>query len=480
MSLFLYIPRSHLSIQRKQALDALRGFAIILMVFVMLIPPATLSHWLQLTEKASPISTIKPLLPESFWIDWVFALFLFALGVAIPLSLTKRMEEGLSFKKSVGIIIKRAFLLGFFAIYLQHIRPYVMNPYPVRNDWLLAIIGFILLFLIFTRMPEFVNIWFARIIRLIGWAGATLLLVFLRYPDSSGFSLDRTDPFLLILMNMAFWGSLLWLLTYRRFLLRLGVLGLLIAFRFASLETSDLRWFWHASPCPWLFKWAYLQYLLIVIPGIIVGELLLKWIEPRDLTPIKTKQWPRSRMVFLSLILSGILGMTLLNFPDQISRNVVYALGILLILGLLTMKRPTSDTEQLLKTLFYWAVYWFLAGLMINPFREKHDMEVPALSFLFMVAALSTMLLILLIIVIDKYKKNRWFSLLIDCGQNSMIAYAGFMNFIWPILVLSGLQGWLSSFPITPLTGLLLGIGYTLIVAYFVRFFTRLRIFWKT
>ncbi len=480
MSLFLYIPRSHLSIQRKQALDALRGFAIILMVFVMLIPPATLSHWLNLTEKASPISTIKPLLPESFWIDWVFALFLFALGVAIPLSQGKRMEEGQSFKKSLATIIKRTFLLVFFALYLQHIRPYILNPEPVRNDWLLAIIGFILMFFIFTRLPQFMNIWFVRIIRGVGWVGSAVLLWRLRYLDGSGFSLQRMDPFLLILANMAFWGSLIWLFTYRRFLLRLGILGLLIAFRFASLQTSALRWFWHASPCPWLFKWAYLQYLLIVIPGIIAGELLLKWIEPRDLKPIKATQWSRSRMVFLSLILLSILGLTLFYYPDQISRNVVYGLGILTILGLLTMKRPTSDTEQLLKMLFYWAIYWFIAGLMINPFKEKHDMEVPSLSFLFIVTALSTILLIFLIIIIDKYKKNRWFSLLIDCGQNSMIAYAGFMNFIWPILVLSGLQGWLSNFSITPLTGLLLGIGYTFIVAYFVKFFTRLRIFWKT
>lgn len=480
MSLFQYMPHSHLSHQRKKALDALRGFAILLMVFVMLIPPATLSHWLQLTEKTSPVSTIKPLLPDSFWIDWVFALFLFALGVAIPLSLAKRMDEGLSFKKSLGIIIKRTFLLGFLAIYLQHIRPYVMNPEPTRNDWLQAIIGFILMFFIFTRMPQFVNIWFVRIIRVVGWVGSCLLLWSLSYPDGSGFSVERSDPFLLILMNMAFWGSLLWLLTYRRFLLRLGILGLLIAFRFASLETSALRWFWHASPCPWLFKWAYLQYLLIVVPGIIVGELLLKWIETREVKPVKTKEWSRLQMAFLLLVLLGILGFTLFYFPDQISQNVVFALGGLVILGLLLLNRPTRDTEQLLKTLFSWAVYWLVAGLMINPFKEKHDMEVPSLSFLFIATALSIILLILLIILIDRYKKTRWFSLFIDCGQNSMIAYAGFMNFIWPILVLSGFQNWVSLFPITLVTGLILGIFYTLLLAYFVKFFTWLRIFWKT
>jgi len=70
--------------------------------------------------------------------------------------------------------------------------------------------------------------------------------------------------------------------------------------------------------------------------------------------------------------------------------------------------------------------------------------------------------------------------LLIDNGQNPMIAYAGVNNFIIPILSLTGLMKLLNMMAITPWLGFLKGLIITILLALFVSLCTRLKIFWRT
>ena len=70
--------------------------------------------------------------------------------------------------------------------------------------------------------------------------------------------------------------------------------------------------------------------------------------------------------------------------------------------------------------------------------------------------------------------------LLIDNGQNPMIAYVGFANLLWPILALTNLDSTIIEHTKTPLFGFLKGLVYTLIVASIVSLFTKLKLFWRT
>jgi len=102
---------------RAYALDALRGFAILTMVLSGVIPYGVLPAWMYHAQVPPPDHSFNPGLPGFTWVDLVFPLFLFALGAAIPLALSRRLEKGTPYRKVILEILERGFLLGFFAFF---------------------------------------------------------------------------------------------------------------------------------------------------------------------------------------------------------------------------------------------------------------------------------------------------------------------------------------------------------------------------
>jgi predicted acyltransferase len=154
---------------RAHALDALRGFAILTMVLSGVIPYGVLPNWMYHAQVPPPDHQFNPNLPGLTWVDLVFPFFLFALGAAILFALSRRIEKGVPYPKIVFGIFERGFLLGFFAIFLRHVRPHVINPVPTTTVWLIALLGFLLMFLIFTRLPKDWNHYLKWAVRIVGW-----------------------------------------------------------------------------------------------------------------------------------------------------------------------------------------------------------------------------------------------------------------------------------------------------------------------
>ena len=131
--------------KRVLGLDALRGFAILGMVLSAAIPWEGLPGWMYHAQYPPPSRQFSGNLPGITWVDLVFPIFLFAMGAAIPLALSRRIEEGTA-KWRVYSAITRGLLLAGFAIYVGHIRPYTINPKPDIGTWLLGLLAFALLF----------------------------------------------------------------------------------------------------------------------------------------------------------------------------------------------------------------------------------------------------------------------------------------------------------------------------------------------
>jgi hypothetical protein len=144
------------------------------------------------------------------------------------------------------------------------------------------------------------------------------------------------------------------------------------------------------------------------------------------------------------------------------------------------MKNPNSSTERLYQELFYWAIYWLVLGLFFEPYEGGIKKDKATLSYYFVTSGLAICTIIFFSIIIDVFKKKKWVQLLIDNGQNPMIAYAGVNNFIIPILSLTGLMKLLNMMAITPWLGFLKGLIITILLALFVSLCTRLKIFWRT
>ena len=148
--------------------------------------------------------------------------------------------------------------------------------------------------------------------------------------------------------------------------------------------------------------------------------------------------------------------------------------------GRLLLQNPLNETEQLYRSLFNWAVYWLVLGLVFEPYEGGIKKDHPTLSYYFVTSGLAICVFIGFSIWIDVFGQKRAVQLLIDNGQNPMIAYAGINNFITPVLALTGGSALLTEFATTPWRGFWKGAIITLLMALTVSFLTRRKIFWRT
>ncbi len=220
--------------KRAYALDALRGFAILTMILSGVIPRTILPAWMYHAQLPPPNHVFNPQLPGLTWVDLVFPFFLFSMGAAIPIAFARRMNKGAKKYHLLFAILKRGFLLGTFAIFLQHIRPGTIDPDLTSRSWWLALLGFLILFFMFVRWPSSWPLWLRIGLTALGWIAGILLLGWIRYPDGSGFSLGRSDIILIVLTNMAVFSSLIWLFTQYNWMARLGILVLVFALRLSA------------------------------------------------------------------------------------------------------------------------------------------------------------------------------------------------------------------------------------------------------
>ncbi|HEY9596555.1 MAG TPA: DUF5009 domain-containing protein, partial [Cyanophyceae cyanobacterium] len=444
-----------------------------------------LPAWMYHAQSPPPDHNFNPNLPGLTWVDVVFPLFLFSMGAAIPFALSSRLAKGFKRKQIIVYILKRGFFLGAFAIVLQHIRPFTINKNPTNQTWWIALVGFFILFLMFVRLPtnwkiKKYEIW----INFGGWLAAIILISLLRYPDGSGFSLERSDIILVVLANMAVFGSLIWLLTKNNGLLRLGFLGLLIAIRLsAGVQQSWIAQVWGASPIPWIFQFDYWKYLFIVIPGTIAGDLILTWQRNPDGDEARdypAKNWTKPQVYsILALMLVICLGL-LIGLQARWIWQTTLLSAVLCSIGWFLLTNPSTSTERLLRSFYQWGVYWLGLGLLFEPFEGGIKKDPSTLSYYFVTSAIAFFLLIVFTLLIDILEQRKWLQLFIDNGQNPMIAYVAFANLLWPILNLTQLETTIIEYTNGPFLGFVKGIIYTLPIALIVSVFTRYKLFWRT
>lgn len=492
---------------RALALDALRGFAILTMILSGVIPRGTLPDWMYHAQTPPPTHAFNPNIPGITWVDLVFPFFLFAMGAAIPLAFTKRIRQGSSNLKMTGFIFKRGFLLGAFGIFLQHMRPYVMNPQPTTATWFAAIGGFLLLFLVWGRFPyNWPDKVKKYVIPAIGWIALATVLILWERPDEQTFDFYRSDIIIMILANVSVYGSLVWLFTRKSILLRVGCMGIIMGGVLASQESGWVQYLWTLRSMPgidpqnvpdwlrwlvqfdWLIKIGTLKYLFIIIPGTIAGDLLLQWMKTlREESPLDSLTWSHQRLWSIVAVMTGFFLVILTGLQ---SRWIAYTLiGSFSLAGisLYLINNPQSKVELFLHRLIKWGLFWLILGLIFEPFEGGIKKDPVTTGYLFINSALAVFLLGIFTIIIDIFRK-KWFTLFITNGQNPMVAYVGWGNLVQPLLNITGIVVFLdrvfpalfSHFISEPWVGTLQGIFYTFLVAIIVHFFTRHKLFLRS
>lgn len=443
---------------RHLPLDALRGIAILLMVFSSRIPFGVLPEWMYHAQVPPPNHVFNPAIPGITWVDLVFPFFLFTMGAAIPLALKARLDRGDGLLTISGSILKRGAVLVFFAIYVKHIQPQVMSGAPGVQQWVLALTGFLLLFPMLATLPRGWSLTAQRAVRLGGWIGALIVLTVFRVADGSGFLVTRSDIIILVLANVAVAGSFIWLATRDKLDWRIGILAFLFALRLTQSIPGWGQWLWNLSPAPWIGTVYFQQYLFIIIPGTIAGDLLLRWRMQPD-TTVNSRLWLVCALGF-AMVLLMLIGMQ--------SRQVVTAtLGAIALsaIGWWALRPATDAQTKLLRALFGWGIVWLLLGLAFEPYEGGIKKDRATMSYYFVTSGLAFMLLVSLMLLIDVGRIRRGFGLLIATGQNPLVAYAGVQSLLPPLLAMTGAASVIEKLTATPWLGAARGALYTWAVA---------------
>ena len=235
---------------------------------------------------------------------------------------------------------------------------------------------------------------------------------------------------------------------------------------------------WTWSPAKWIYQLYYCQYLFIVIPGTVVGDMLLRWMK-RDPT-MQRHAWSFARLLAIVGLMLLFVGVELMGlFAVAMVDDAGHVHLMWLRRGL--MRKPGDDTEKLFQQLFHWAIYWLVLGMFFEPYEGGIKKDHATMSYYFVTTGLAICMLIAFTIVLDIWQNRRWAALLTDNGQNPMIAYAGINNLILPILALTSIDA-------VAIRGCLLPLGLGLardssspcLVAIAVSFCTRRKIFWRS
>lgn len=489
-------------LKRADAVDALRGLAILGMNLSGVIPhEGALPAWMYHAQTPPPSHIFNPNLAGLTWVDLVFPVFLLTMGISIPLSLSRLIEKSKSRIQIFLFILKRGFLLATFAIFLEHFRPNVIDKEPGITKWYLGLLGLLTLFCIFVRLPRYLPSWLETFLAALGWVLAIFLLSNIQYPNQTGFSLSRVDIILAVLTTVAVFGSIIWLFTQKNIILRLGVLAIIFALRLSSTMPGWVQDYWSKTPIEKLFSFDYLKYLLIVIPGTIIGDLILTWLKAENnQTSDNLENFPNLnfsdqqqnklsifRYLSLSLLILAINIILLVGLQTRQVWQTTIIVLILCFIGWLLVKQNnyTRDSAEnlinnLINKLYSWGTYWIILGLVFEPFQGGIKKDSATYSYFFVTAGMAIFLLIFLTIIIDLFQQKKLLKLLIYNGQNPMLGYVLMRNFLFPVLILTGLYPQIESITNTPALGILRGMIYTLIVAYIVTIFSRLKIFWRT
>lgn len=466
---------------RAFALDALRGYAIITMVLSATIVTHVLPAWMSHAQTPPPDHVFNPSLPGITWVDLVFPFFLFAMGAAFPFSIGKREEKGDTKLKLVYEAVKRGVQLTFFAIFIQHFYPYVLSSPQDMRSWLLAILCFAVLFPMFMRIPLRMPDWAHTLIKVSAYGVAVIMMVTTSYADGRTFSLFSSNIIILLLANMAIFGSIIYIFTMHKRWIRIGVLLLLMAILLGS--TVDGSWtqaVFQFTPLPWMYRFDYLKYLLIVIPGSIAGEYLMEWMKSRQETDSSSSpQYRKMSIVLMALTISIIVFNLYGLFTRMLTVNLLFTV-VLLLIGKWIFIRPTEGIALLWKKLFNAGAYLLLLGLCLEPFQEGIKKDPATFSYFFVTSGLAFMALLFLSIVCDYFKCVRSTRFLVMSGQNPMIAYVVCDLFIMPLANIIGISSLLSYFQQNAWLGFLQGVILTGLSVLATMFFTKIKWFWRT
>jgi predicted acyltransferase len=475
-----------ISNRRSEALDALRGFSILAMVLSGSIAFAgVLPGWMYHAQLPPPLHKFDGTVPGITWVDLVFPFFIFSMGAAIPLSLQKYTQRDTRFWMIFLVAFRRFVLLVFFALFTQHLKAWAIAKNPGSAEQWLSILAFVLLFFQYYQYSG--EKWKTHFLVLKGlsYVAAFYLLWQLPFSKGTGFQKENRDIIILVLANMALFGPVIWWLTRKQPLWRLGILPLVMGVFFAATQpgqswTKELFNFNKVGDFKfdWLYQFYFLKYLFILIPGMFAGE----WLMRDTAAPAVRKLQARDDGYLEKCLALVIFYLVVLNLFGLYTRYLLFNFAGSLVLCItaqwILRKHQTAANWYRLSVMA--GFYLLMLGLFWEAFEGGIKKDKSTYSYYFVTTGLAFYSLVFFDLVGKMKILSRVTNWLALNGKNPLVAYVAGSLLVLPVLTLTGLKPLFDQLKHNAFEGLLKGILFTAVVSLVTVFFVKRRWFWKS
>lgn len=462
---------------RTYGLDAYRGLFLLLMTYSMTVPmrAGVLPEWMYHMQYPVPGAFVDR--AGLTWPDLIFPAFLFTMCAAIPIANSLRLNAGLPYPAILWTAVKRFVVLYIFALVIGHSLPVWTQDYSKRGN-LIAIAGFLACWPLFIhKHPTWSATTYSRI-KLVGWLAGAAVLFALPLTWGSTFSVDRKDGIIHALAFVSLITTTIWLFTRTNARARLLILGAVVALKIAT----EMEWpgggLQYAVEAPIIFKGWMVELLIIAIPATFAGDLLIRWMQSAE--PAGSDEnpgWSKLRFAAIATVCLGLPIAAVIGFYLRYTTATAFAFTGISGLGLLLTMGASSTRERILRSLLLWSAILLIAGALLDPAGPGIRKDPQNLSYLVVTAGSSLALLIVLLIWADVLNLvPRFTRVLVEVGQNALIAYVAFTMFFNNIGWLTGFGNWQYQSTMGAIVG---GIIFTAAVAALTAAATRNRVFWK-
>lgn len=475
---------------RERSVDLLRGVAIVGMVLSGTISRnGALPAWLFHAQIPPPDFRFNPDLPGITWVDLVFPFFIFAMGVAIPYSLGTLIEKGAPRSIIMKKLVKRALRLFVFALMLGQLSPWHYSGIEGYYPWVAAMLAFMAFFMAFGKLP--LTKMGQSLIETAGYTLLILLLVIKHFVFGLHFSFNKNDIIILVLANMALFGGIIWLLTREKPMARLAIVAMVFVWRLThGVEDSMSQLLWNFTPAKTIVLWfpalkvallsfgdlsktvfynpEFLKYLIILIPGTIIGDILLS-------NKARPAIGQSGAIVFAMLVCFNTWAL----FARQLTS--LWIVNVFFGFALIYRKRffPGLGGKDLNITM--WSYSLLLIGMVLEAWEGGIKKDPSTYSYLFITTGISGFSLLVLRHCCQQFNWADRLAIIEKTGMNPMIGYVVVSYAIAPLLHLIQVLPWIDRWHHAhPWLGLLRGLLLTLLMMLATQWFTNKKLFWKT
>ncbi len=458
--------------KRIQAIDVLRGITIFLMVLSANIAWSSgLPSWMFHGQVPPPDFVFNPELKGITWVDLVFPFFIFSMGASMPFSLGGKLRKGMSTGAvSIGIV-KRWLILAAFGLVLGNAG--LIFSYKEAGKVLLRFGIWIGMFLSLWRIDKPKG-W---VINVIGAVVTLALLLVEQKVFGVSLSFHSNNIIIMILSFLALLGGFIWLISRGSWIVRAVIFVLVCVLKEITWHGGALSWAAIPSGIDWLISWKYAQYLVILLIGMSVGDLL-------------SKARQRGEKMFIgagraSSLVTGLgsLAIIPLILWAMHTRHVFEGMYITLIFGIVTIILTRGEIRNPAGIIVR-AGYLLLAlGIAFDPIDGGITKDHCNLSYMLTtggLACLATHFLLWAETLLGDAGKTVTGGFTLT-GQNPMLAYtlSGFI--LNPLYYLCGLGAVVdAACPGNQFMGLLRGLIITLAMLGLTSLFSRKKIYWRS